>query len=114
MLVNLIKNSIEAIDEFGAQENYTPHIKIKCYVDTDLALEVADNGIGIESDKLDAIFRSGYTTKDSGSGLGLHSIANFVSGCGGQILALSDGIGKGATMRILLPLTSQKSPVNGV
>jgi len=112
MLVNLIKNSIEAIDELGAQENYMPYIKIKCYVDTDFALEVADNGIGIESDKLDAIFRSGYTTKDSGSGLGLHSIANFVSGCGGQILALSDGISKGATMRILLPLTSQKSPVN--
>ncbi len=105
MLVNLIKNSIEAIDELGAQEDYVPYIKIKCYVDTDFALEVMDNGIGIESDKLDAIFRSGYTTKDSGSGLGLHSIANFVSGCGGQILALSDGIGKGATMRILLPLT---------
>jgi signal transduction histidine kinase len=109
MLVNLIKNSIEAIDEFGAQENYMPYINIKCYVDTDFALEVDDNGIGIESDKLDAIFRSGYTTKDSGSGLGLHSIANFVSGCGGQILALSDGIGKGATMRILLPLSSEGS-----
>jgi len=82
----------------------TPFIKIKCYLESgSFILEVTDNGIGVEKDKLDAIFRSGYTTKDSGSGLGLHLIANFVGGCGGQIEALSDGIGKGATMRIALP-----------
>jgi two-component system cell cycle response regulator len=108
MLVNLIKNSIEAIDDLRASEGLdgTPFIKIECYVESDsFILEVTDNGIGVEKDKLDAIFRSGYTTKDSGSGLGLHSIANFVSGCGGQIQALSDGIGKGATMQVALPLS---------
>jgi signal transduction histidine kinase len=108
MLVNLIKNSIEAIDdlEVSGRLSGTPFIKIRCYVESDsFILEVTDNGIGIEEDKLDAIFRSGYTTKDSGSGLGLHSIANFVSGCRGQIQALSDGIGKGTTVRLALPLS---------
>jgi signal transduction histidine kinase len=109
MLVNLIKNSIEAIDDLGTSEglNGTSFIKIRCYVESDsFILEVTDNGIGIEKDNLDVIFRSGYTTKDSGSGLGLHLIANFVGGCGGQIQALSDGVGKGATMRVALPLSS--------
>ena len=109
MLVNLIKNSIEAIDALEISEGLsnTPFIKVSCYMESDsLILEVTDNGIGIEKDKLDVVFRSGYTTKDSGSGLGLHLTANFVSGCGGQIQALSDGIGKGATMRVALPLSS--------
>jgi len=107
MLVNLVKNSIEAIDDLEARANRSekPFIKIKCFTEPGiLVLEVSDNGIGIQKDKLDVIFRSGYTTKESGSGLGLHSIANFVKGCNGQIAASSDGIGKGATMRIELPL----------
>jgi nitrogen-specific signal transduction histidine kinase len=57
-----------------------PFIKIRCYLESNsLILEVTDNGIGIEKDKLNIIFQSGYTTKSSGSGLGLHSVANFVS-----------------------------------
>jgi signal transduction histidine kinase len=124
MLVNLIKNSIEAIDEHVPEglsdtpfAKFTlerseglegrPFIKIRFYIESNsLILEVTDNGIGIEKDKLDVIFRPGYTTKSSGSGLGLHSTANFVNGCNGKIFALSDGIGKGTTMRIELPISS--------
>ena len=112
MLVNFIKNSIEAIDDLETSKGLSeePFIRIKCYTQTNsLILEVTDNGIGMEKGKLDVIFGSGYTTKDSGSGLGLHSIANFVKGCDGQILALSNGIGKGATMRVELPLPSATS-----
>lgn len=119
MLVNLIKNSIEAIDEYNShiklpslenkvpdQEQYNPFIKINIFIeDTNFIIEIADNGIGIEKNKLELIFRPGYTTKDSGSGLGLHSVANFVNGCSGHILAISDGLGKGATMRVILPLS---------
>ena len=119
MLVNLVKNSIEAIDELVAAKLSVrpdapasasasacaaadrPFIKIRCYVEENsLILEVTDNGIGIEKDKLTTIFSAGYTTKKSGTGLGLHSIANFVQSISGQICALSDGIGKGATIRI--------------
>ncbi len=109
MLVDLIKNSIEAINDLemaGGQEN-TPFIRINSYVDSgSLIIEIADNGIGIEKGKFDLIFRPGYTTRSSESGLGLHSVANFVEGCRGHIRALSDGIGKGATVRVSLPLSS--------
>ena len=109
MLVNLFKNSIEAIDELiqsgGLRE--TPRIAIKAYIHGNfLCLDITDNGIGIEPKNFKLIFSAGYTTKESGTGLGLHSSANFVIGSGGKIYPLSKGIGKGTTMRIMLRFDS--------
>ena len=109
MLVNLVKNSIEAIDELTRSSglNGTPTIEVKAYIREDfLCLDVTDNGIGIAPENLKLIFTAGYTTKESGTGLGLHSSANFVIGSGGQIYPLSEGIGKGTTMRIMLRCSS--------
>ena len=88
MLVNLLKNSIEAIDELiqSGGLNETPRIEIKAYIREDfLYLDVTDNGIGVAQKDSKLIFNAGYTTKDSGTGLGLHSSANFVIGSGGKI-----------------------------
>ena len=109
MLVNLFKNSIEAIDERirsgGLDE--PPRITVKVYIREDfLHIDVTDNGIGISPKNARLIFSAGYTTKKSGTGLGLHSSANFVIGSGGKIVPLSDGIGKGTTMRIMLRCSS--------
>ena len=109
MLVNLLRNSIEALDELiqSGDLNETPRIEVKAYTDEDfLYLDVTDNGIGIEQKNSRLIFNAGYTTKESGTGLGLHSSANFVIGSGGQIHPLSEGIGKGTTMRIMLRRSS--------
>ena len=109
MLVNLCKNSIEAIDDLirSGGLNETPRIGIKAYTSEDfLYLDVTDNGIGIEQKNFKLIFTAGYTTKQSGTGLGLHSSANFVIGTGGKIHPLSEGIGKGTTMRIMLRTSS--------
>ncbi len=107
MMINLIKNSIEAIDDLAAAGglNAPPRIHIRTYVrGNDLTIEVEDNGIGIDlgEEYIRRIFASGYTTKESGSGLGLYSVANFVLSSGGQIRALSDGIGKGTLLRVKL------------
>ena len=104
MMLNLIKNGIEAIDELAASGGLKakPRIEIRAYVRDDfLVFDVTDNGIGIDEKNFRIIFSAGYSTKLSGSGLGLHSIANFVLGSGGQIHPLSDGAGKGATMRVM-------------
>ena len=109
MLVNLLKNSVEAIDELvqSGGLNEAPRIEIKAYTSEDfLYLDVTDNGIGIAQKDSKLIFTAGYTTKDSGTGLGLHSSANFVIGSGGKIYPLSDGIGKGTTMRIMMRCSS--------
>jgi PAS domain S-box-containing protein len=117
MLINLIKNSVEAIDELDMSEDSQDAItgsiidrqliQVRCYAkDDSLIIDVIDKGIGIEESKLEAVFRPGWTTKESGSGLGLHSVANFIKTCNGQITAISDGLYKGTTMRISLPLSS--------
>jgi len=112
MLVNLLKNAMEAIDELKKSGGLKgqPRVEIRACIQQEfLVLEVQDNGIGIEQKNLKAIFGAGYTTKQEGSGLGLHSAANFVTGSGGKIQPLSDGYGTGTTMRVSLRLNSADS-----
>lgn len=108
LLVNLTKNGMEAIDalvEAGGLKG-EPRIRIRAFVrDGFLVLEVTDNGVGVEADNPRILFAAGYSTKQDGSGLGLHSAANFVVGSGGRIHVLSDGFGKGATVRVELRLS---------
>ncbi len=109
MLVNLIKNSLEAIDELSRSDGpeEPPSVRVRAYVDGEfLNIEVRDNGIGFPPNQAKGLFAAGYTTKDDGTGLGLHSAANFVIGSGGQIRIESDGVGKGAAACVMLRLSS--------
>ena len=109
MLVNLIKNAVEAIDDFAKLGNVTeaPRIQLRVYTDGDfLSIDVTDNGIGIDPEDIQRMFAAGFTTKEYGSGLGLHSSANFVISIGGQIQPLSEGKGKGTTMHITFPYSA--------
>ncbi len=107
MMVNVIKNSVQAIHELTGSDGLEeePRIRIRAGIEGEfLNLEVSDNGIGFGDKDTRMFFAAGYTTKESGAGLGLHSAANFVVGSGGWIELLSDGAGKGATTRIKLRL----------
>ena len=109
MLVNIIKNSVEAIDELGklGERTEAPRIQIHSHILKDsLCIDITDNGIGIDAKDIKQIFSAGFTSKEHGSGLGLHSSANFIISTGGKIQACSDGKGQGATIRILLRLSS--------
>ena len=109
MLVNLVKNAIEAIEDLGGSggPEVRPRIRIDSYVEKEfLVIDVIDNGIGIHPDRFRIIFAPGYTSKKKGSGLGLHSSANFVLSSGGTIEPLSDGAGSGTTMRVRMRLSS--------
>ena len=109
MLVNLIKNAVEAVEDLAEStgSNEPPRIRIDSYVEgIFLVIDVTDNGIGIQPDRFRIIFAPGHTTKKQGSGLGLHSSANFASASGGRIEPLSEGVGRGTTMRVWLRLSS--------
>ena len=117
MLVNLVKNSIEAIDELMSvsSSDLIPRIEIRARTEDDFfILEIIDNGIGIDEEHKGRIFSAGFTTKKLGTGLGLHSIANFVISSGGEIKPLSAGIGRGTTMRVKLRLASVTRESSGV
>ena len=107
MLVNLVRNCIDAIDALAEADGpgVHPAVGIDSYIEDDhLFVDVTDNGIGIEPENLNSVFRPGFTTKISGNGLGLHSAANYVIGSGGRITALSEGRGLGTTIRSWWPL----------
>ncbi|HLT81857.1 MAG TPA: ATP-binding protein [Cyclobacteriaceae bacterium] len=67
VLINLMKNGIEAVAD-------TPNPRIELaglYDETGVRIEVSDNGPGIIREALESIFVPFYTTKRSGSGIGL-------------------------------------------
>lgn len=67
ILINLIKNAIEAL---SGKKNGTIHLKAFSADDGTL-IQVEDNGVGIPGDIIEDIFVPFYTTKKSGSGIGL-------------------------------------------
>ena len=66
VIINLIKNAIEAVSE---TEN--PIIQLIAHYDAAVKIEVIDNGPGIIREALESIFVPFYTTKRTGSGIGL-------------------------------------------
>jgi signal transduction histidine kinase len=71
-----------------------------------VAIEVADQGVGIAPEKLERIFdafEQGARTTHSGLGLGLAICKALVEMHGGEISARSEGLDLGATFRIHLP-----------
>src|SRR5260370_1286230 len=50
-------------------------------------VEVKDNGVGIEKEKLESIFQPFYTTKTNGMGLGLSISRSIIKNHGGQLVA---------------------------
>jgi signal transduction histidine kinase len=74
-----------------------------------VSLAVEDSGVGLPPENLTRIFGHGFTTKADGHGFGLHSCALAASQMGGSLRAESEGVGRGATFILELPLrTGQK------
>lgn len=70
-------------------------------------LSVSDTGGGIPSDKLDEIFKTFYTTKKRGTGIGLSIARTIVEAYGGRIWAENRPEG-GVVLRFTLPLVETK------
>lgn len=112
MLDNLIKNSREAIAEQQQATPSTAHlIRITLLPEQTnfFQLLVEDSGIGIPKASLQTIFQRNITTKQRGSGIGLHATSTFVRSLKGRIEASSPGSGEGARFTITLPLDGAHS-----
>lgn len=75
-----------------------------------LLISVIDQGTGISPEYLDKIFDPYFTTKESGSGLGLTALYSIVRKHQGQVL-VSSRPGAGTTFRIYLPASPEKEGV---
>lgn len=71
-----------------------------------IQLSFRDNGVGMDAATLRRAFDAHFTTRPTGTGLGLHFCALAVSRLGGGMRAMSDGPGCGATFVIDLPRVS--------
>lgn len=105
---NLVLNAIQAMPEGGvvriAADNFTPgmlHAGVLMR-DAYVRITISDEGQGIAPEYLPRIFEPYFTTKESGSGLGLATSYSIVRRHGG-IIDVESMRGRGTTMRVYLP-----------
>jgi signal transduction histidine kinase len=97
VILNILKNSIEAID-VNAEEK---HISITVKVNNDfIKVQVQDTGHGFDAETGKKLFVRGFTTKAAGTGLGLNNCRIIIESHEGTIGITSDGFGKGALTTI--------------
>ena len=98
-VLNLVLNAMQAMPNGGLLEISTSRWD---EVPGGVAITVADSGEGIPKEELSRVFDFYYTSRDSGSGLGLSVAQQIVDEHGGQIV-LASAVGEGTNARILLP-----------
>jgi two-component system, NtrC family, sensor kinase len=100
VLMNLINNSLDAIDGRGGLVQVNTMVR-----DNHLVIEVSDDGPGIPETNLQRIFDPFFTTKPvgKGTGLGLSICYGIITKMGGKI-SVSSAVEMGTTFRIQLPL----------
>jgi signal transduction histidine kinase len=99
VLVNLVKNALEALDGTGP----TGRASVSAVIDgTDLVFAVQDTGPGMSEEQRRGLFLPGFTTKPDGSGLGLTIVERIVNDHGGAI-TVDTHPGAGTTIRVRLP-----------
>ncbi|MCY0869184.1 MAG: ATP-binding protein, partial [Firmicutes bacterium] len=97
VVLNLLKNALEATPPGGS-------VTARCSVQGDETVEirVTDDGCGMSEEELRRVKEPFFTTKESGTGLGLMVSERIVSEHGGELF-IESSPGLGTTVRILLP-----------
>ncbi len=100
ILTNLILNGIQSV-----AENETPHIHIYETVNSNtVEIKISDNGIGISDEVKSKIFTPNFTTKSSGTGLGLAMCKRMAEQAGGDIRFETSA--NGTSFFVTLPITN--------
>ncbi|NDV27848.1 PAS domain-containing sensor histidine kinase [Desulfovibrio sp. JC010] len=110
VLLNLFKNSAQAMSDHGSSGG-TPHIYIRTRSRQDaVVIEIEDNGPGMNPDVRKRIFEPFYTTKASGAGTGLGlSVSYFIiTQNHGGTFTVSSMPGRGARFTITLPVQGRR------
>lgn len=104
VLINILKNAKESISE-----NTRGVISVSMRKNIkNIAIAVKDNGTGIPEHLKERIFEPKFTTKSTGSGIGLAISKKIAESMGGEIIVRSEE-NKGSEFIVLLPLESENS-----
>ena len=102
VMINLIKNSIEAMKDVKYPQINLSSVLKKDYIE----IVVEDNGTGIEEKNLKKISEPFFTTKKHGTGLGVSMSFEIIASHNGTIKYFSE-YGKGTKVVINLPLNKE-------
>jgi signal transduction histidine kinase len=115
ILVNLVKNSVEAMPGGGRIQLILRQSQTSPSEPTKLILNIEDNGSGIPTDALESVFAPGFTTRTHPSagagqrrGLGLAITRSIVEAAGGHLRAANRDP-HGACFQVELPIRSEPS-----
>ena len=111
VLINLLKNAQEAVenrvnDEAESAQNQIPYVRLTTHLSSNkrnFIISITDNGKGILPEVMERIFVPFFTTKTSGSGIGLSICKQIVTLHGGTITASSKPDDK-TTFSVVLPV----------
>lgn len=100
ILSHIVRNSVRALQAIDPPR----HLKIQMRRAPEgrILIQIEDNGVGMSDQMLQEAFLAGHSTWE-GRGLGLHYCGNAIKEMGGEIVADSPGVGKGATFKLFLP-----------
>jgi two-component system sensor histidine kinase AtoS len=114
-LVNLVTNALDAMPSGGV-------LVLRAAAEAEgagsgrvgagrrVAIEIEDSGVGIPPAVVDRVFNPFFSTKDSGTGLGLALTYKIVDDHGGSIDVRSSTPGVGTTFRLVLPVMPEAPP----
>lgn len=106
ILLNLLRNAKDAA-KTRAEAPRAIAVRLRPGENERVRFQVTDNGMGIAPENLARIFSHGFTTKKDGHGFGLHSGALAARQLGGSLTVESEGLGRGATFTLELPVCAE-------
>jgi two-component system, LuxR family, sensor kinase FixL len=104
VLVNLFRNALEAMANSAHRELAITNRKAG---DDLIEIAVSDTGTGFHDDVIPNLFKTFFTTKDTGMGVGLSISRSIIEAHGGRMWAENNDAG-GATFRFTLPAAPMK------
>jgi two-component system sensor histidine kinase HydH len=103
-LVNIVSNALQAVDA-GPKGPAEVRVRTVRLDDRRVAITVSDAGPGIAPADLPRIFDPYFTTRRTGTGIGLAISRNIIEGLGGRITVASEKA-RGTDVRIELPVVA--------
>ncbi|MCK5120326.1 MAG: PAS domain S-box protein, partial [Methylococcales bacterium] len=108
VLLNLIKNSIDAVSKLPKDKQRKLSVQTYLREDRKIEIRVKDNGLGINEVEQGKIFTPFFTTKESGMGMGLSICQSLINAHGGE-LRFSSEKNKGSTFYFTLPIIGKSN-----
>lgn len=106
VIINLIRNAVEAMDELPASAQRRLTIQTECIKNHVIAVNVKDVGPGFSEAHADKLFDIYFTTKETGMGMGLSICRTIIEAHGGGMNAQNNPDGIGACFQFTLPIVA--------